>query len=137
MADDSALALQKAVVARLKSDAALTALISARVYDEPPQSVVFPYVRIGNIDVSPFRDSCTTADDLVMSIECHSRPTSGRVEATRMAAAVRQSLDQAALTITGFDLEWLDFLTQSVTRASDGKSYIAVVAFEVSVAPAP
>jgi hypothetical protein len=137
MADDSALVLQKTVVARLRADTALTALVAGRVYDEPPQDVAFPYVRIGNIDVSPYRDSCTTADELVMSIECHSRPTSGRVEATQIAAAVRQSLDQAALTLTGFTLEWLDFLTQSVTRAPDGRTYIAVVAFEVSIAPAP
>lgn len=137
MADDSALVLQKAVVARLKLNADIISLAGSRVYDEPPQNVTFPYVRIGNVDVSPYRDSCTTADELVMSIECHSRPNSGRVEATRIAAAVRQSLDQAAISLSGFDLEWIDFLTQSVTRAPDGKSYIAVVAFEVSVAPAP
>lgn len=137
MADDSALALQQAAVAQLKGDATLSALVAARIYDEPPQGVAFPYVRIGNVDVTPFRDSCTTADELRLSIECHSRPNAGRVEATRMAAAVRRSLDQAALTLSGFILEWIDFTTQAVTRAPDGKSYIAIVAFEVSVAPAP
>lgn len=137
MADDSALALQAAAVARLKASAEVTALVGARVYDEPPQHVTFPYVRIGNVLVTPFRDSCSTADELTLSIECHSRPDAGRVESTRMAAAVRLALDQAPLNISGFVLEWIDFTTQAVIRVGDGKSYIATVAFEVSVAPTP
>ncbi|SLN36573.1 hypothetical protein AQS8620_01301 [Aquimixticola soesokkakensis] len=134
MADDSALALQKALVSRLKSDAALSALVSGRVYDEPPQSVTFPYVRIGNIDLRALRFSCGVDDDITFSIECYSRPTSGRVEATRIAAAVRASLDDADLELTGFSLDWCDYLTQAVIRAADGQSYIATVAFEASVA---
>lgn len=137
MADDSALALQKVVIARLRADTDVSAIVAQRVYDEPPQNVGFPYVRIGNVDVSPFRDSCATSDLIALSVECHSRPASGRVEATRIAAAVRQSLDNAPLAPVGFVVEWVEFLTQSVTRAADGQSYIAVVAFEVSLAPAP
>ena len=38
MPDSYALALQKALVTALKADAGITALVGARVYDQPPQS---------------------------------------------------------------------------------------------------
>lgn len=134
MADDASLALQAAVVAWLKSDGNMSGIVSDRVYDEPPQNVVFPYVRVGNIDLSADRIGCFVDDDITFSIECHSRPVAGRVEATRMAAAVRKSLDDAGLVLPGFSVDWCDYLTQAVIRASDGKSYIATVAFEASIA---
>lgn len=137
MADDASLALQAALVQALKADSSVSGLVTSRVYDEPPQGLSFPFIRVGNIDARPYRDSCTVADEVTFSIECHSRPESGRVEAARMAAAVRAALDQAALTVVGHTLEWLDFTAQTVIRAADGKSYIATVAFEASLAKAP
>lgn len=150
MADDGSLALQSALLARLRADASLTALVSGRVYDEPPKDVAFPYVRLGAEVVGSERIGCFTDDDIAFSIECHTRPTSGRVEAgqpeivksgrveaKRLAAAVRASLDDADITLgSGKHLDWLEHLTTSYSRASDGASWIAVVAFEAAVADA-
>jgi len=137
MADGPALSLQAGLVAALKADSAVAALVGTRVYDEPPQGVTFPYIRIGNVDAEPFRDSCAKAWSIVFSIEGHSRPVSGRVEATRLAEAVVDALDEQEtdLTVTGFNLEWLYWLTQAVTRNADGESYTAVIAFEASLSP--
>jgi len=137
MADGPDLALQVAIVARLKAHASVTALVGQRVYDEPPQGVTFPYIRIGTFDLSPLRLSgdCTD-EDLVLSIECHSRPVAGRVEAGRMAHAVRMALDGASLSVAGYTFEWLDWTAQAVSRAPDGKSYIATVAFTAAMSAA-
>ena len=134
MADAPDIALQAALVSRLRADTDLAALVASRVYDQPPQKVAFPYVRIGDMDLSADRIGCFTDDDVTFSIECHSKPVAGRVEAKRIAFAVRQCLDDADLTLTGFSVDWCDYLTQSVTRGKDGKSYIAVVAFNASIA---
>jgi len=136
VADGPALALQAALVAALKADAGVSALVGARVYDEPPQNVVFPYIRIGSVDLRPLRMSCQTDEDFVFSIEGHSRPVAGRVEASRLAHAVRVALDGATLTVTGYTFEWCEWTTQAVTRAADGESYIATVAFEVALSAA-
>lgn len=133
MADGPALALQAALVARLKANAGVTDLVAARVYDQPPDAVVFPYIRIGTIDLRPLRMSDCTDEDIVLSIECHSRPVAGRVEAARIAHAVRLALDDAALSVTGYTLDWCQFMTQAVSRAADGKSYIATLAFEAAL----
>lgn len=135
MADGPALALQSAVIARLKVDAGVRALVGERVYDEPPQAVVFPYLRLGNVEVSPLRMDGYRDFTVTFSVEAHSRPASGRVEATRLAEAVATALDDTALAVAGFSTDWCWFLTQAVTRAGDGRTYLATVAFEASLAP--
>lgn len=133
MADGPALALQKAVIAALRADAAVSALVAGRVYDEPPQGVEAPYVRIGNVDVSPLRMDGSTDETVTFSIEGHSRPVAGRVEATRIAEAVRGALEGQDIVVPGFTTDWLHFITQAVSRDADGKSYVAVAAFEASL----
>jgi hypothetical protein len=135
MADGPALALQAALVARLRAHAGVTALVGARVYDEPPQGVAFPYVRIGTVDLTPLRMTTCSHEDLTFSIEAHSRPVSGRVEAARIAHAVRLALDAAPLAVTGYTLDWCDWITQAVSRAPDGRSYIATIAFTAALSP--
>lgn len=137
MAEGVAVILQAAVIARLKSSVGLVALVGQRVYDQPPQAVVLPYVRIGNLDVAADRIGCHVDDAIMFSIEVHSRPEKGgRIEALRIAAAVREALDNAPLALTGHSLDWLDFVTQTLSRAGDGKTYLAVLAFEAATAPA-
>lgn len=135
MADGYALALQKGVVAALKADAGVSALVGTRVYDEPPQGVTMPYIRLGNIEPRPLRTDCGAASEVVFGVEVHSRPVAGRVEATQIAEAVVAALDEqeSAVTVTGFDLVSLFWLTQTVGRADDGESYLAIIAFEALI----
>lgn len=136
MDDGPALALQQVIVATLRADPALAGLVSGRVYDEAPADVAFPYVRLGNVDPQADRIGCYTDDRIRFSIECYSRPPSGRVEAGRIGFSVRRALDGAQLDPAGYTLDWLDYLTQTTTRAPDGASYVATVAFEAAMAPA-
>lgn len=132
MADGPALALQKALIATLRSDAGLTALVGARVYDEPPERVQRPYARLGNLDLAPFRTAGKVAWSVTFSIEGHSRPKQGRVQAARIAQAAITALDQqhAGISVTGFRLAWVEFVTATTVRASDGKSYQSNAAFD-------
>lgn len=143
MADGPTLALRKAVIAGLLADAGVAALVGTRVYDEPPQGVSFPYVRFGAADQAALRMDCHTDDDVAFSVECHARPDAvaqtvhPRVQAERLGHAVRLALDQAALSVEGYTLDWLDYQTQAVSRAGDGRSYVAVVAFFAALAATP
>lgn len=130
MADGYALALQAALVSALKADAGVSALVSTRVYDQPPQNATRPYIRIGGIEPRPLRTDGKKAANLTFGIEAHSRPlTSGRVEATRCAEAITATLNEAALAVTGFDAVQVHWQTQTVDQDSDGQSYTAIVAF--------
>lgn len=129
MADGFALALQKGLRAALVANAGVSAIVSTRIFDEPPQNVVFPYLRFGDITPSAF-DTDTALGSLVdISIEANSRSASGRVEAVQIVEAVKEALHrkETMVTVTGFTLVELIFETYNATRDTDGRGYTAVI----------
>jgi len=138
VADGPAYALQVAVIARLRADTDLGAVVGPKIFDEPPPSQYadYPFVHLGRLDDEAVRIGCHTDDDILFTIECHTRPVAGRVEVLALAHAVRRALDDAPLTLSGHSLDWCDFLTQSVNQSRDGATWTAVLAFEASVAAA-
>ena len=132
MADGYALATQKGIRAALVANSDVTSLVSTRIYDEPPQDVVFPYLRFNTISPNAF-DTDTAEGALVdISLEAHSRSASGRVEATQIAEAVQAALhrQETSVTIAGYTLVELIFDAISVTRDGDGRGYTAVIALQ-------
>ena len=132
MADGYALATQKGIRAALVANSDVAGLVSTRIYDEPPQDVVFPYLRFNTIQPNAF-DTDTSEGALVdITLEAHSRSASGRVEATQIAEAVQSALHrhETSVTISGYTLVELIFETISVTRDSDGRGYTAVISLQ-------
>lgn len=129
MADGPALSLQAALVAALKADAGVAAIVGARVYDEPPQDVAFPYVRIGEILVRPFHTDGQEAFEITFGIEAFSRPVAGRVEAARLAYAVQAALHDQTLAITGYGNAWTFCETFTTARDGAGQGYSSIIAF--------
>tara|TARA_R110000744_G_scaffold90512_1_gene175718 strand:+ start:8282 stop:8794 length:513 start_codon:yes stop_codon:yes gene_type:complete len=99
MSDGYALALQKSLRTVLLADTDLAALISTRLYDEPPENVVFPYVRFGNITPDTSDTDGTENATVSFLIETYSR-TTGRVEASQIAEAVRAALHRNEAPVT-------------------------------------
>lgn len=132
MADGFALAIQKGLRTTLVANAGVTAIVSTRVYDEPPQAVTFPYLRFDQITANAFDTDSTVGSVVDITIEANSRSASGRVEAVQMVEAVRAALhrQEANVTVTGFTLVELIFQTYSVTRDPDGRGYTAVIALQ-------
>ena len=130
MADGPGTALQKALIDSLKASAEVSAIVGARIYDQPPQAVAFPYIRIGAIEPRPVRTTCGKAYIVTFGIEGYSRPKSGRVEATRIAEAIERALDDQELLVDGFSVTYVFFRTQTVARDADGKSYTSISAFD-------
>lgn len=132
MADGYALATQVGVLAALRANSGVTSLVSTRIYDEPPQDVVFPYLRFNTIQPNAF-DTDTAQGALVdISLEAHSRSASGRVEATQIAEAVQAALhrQEASVSIAGYTLVELIFEAISVTRDSEGRGFTAVISLQ-------
>jgi Protein of unknown function (DUF3168) len=130
MADGFALALQKGLRAALVANSGVTALVSTRVYDEPPQNVMFPFLRFGDITPNAFDTDNKVGAWVYITLEASSRSASGRVEAVQIVEAVNAALhrQEASVTVTGFTLVELIFQTHSVTREPDGRGYTAVIA---------
>lgn len=135
MADGFALAMQKGLRAALAANAGVSAIVSSRIYDEPPQNVVFPYLRMVDIDPTAFDTDTTEGAEISISVEAYSRSASGRVEAAQTAEAVRAALhrQETSVTVTGFTLVELIFQTFNVTRDADGRGYTAVIVFQATL----
>ena len=90
MADGYALAMQAAIVAALKADTDLSALVGARVYGRRvPDAAQRPYVWINNIVVRDVRSDCGKAALVTFGVEAVSQDVKAAdVEASRCAEAV-------------------------------------------------
>lgn len=129
MPDSYALALQAALGAALRADATVAGFVGARVYDEPPQGVQHPMIRVGAIEPRPLRSDGKAAAEVEFGIEVYSRPAAGRVECTQICEAVVAALDEQPLTVTGFQAVYVYWITQTVERESNGQDYTGVMAF--------
>ena len=85
------LEVQKAVVTALKVAPAVAALVGTRVYDQPPQSPTYPYIRIGDVQGEPWEGTNLAGWSGVMEIDCWSQKP-GKVEAQQIGNAAFNAL---------------------------------------------
>ncbi|MBN8527698.1 MAG: DUF3168 domain-containing protein [Caulobacterales bacterium] len=120
-------ALQKALIARLKADATMQALLGdpARIWDEPPTEPVWPHMTVGRSESRP-----TNADggavEHRLSLTCISR-FGGTEEARAVAAAARARLHEATLEADGVRTVNLRVTFTDVFRAPDLKRTYAII----------
>ena len=121
MSNSFALELQKGIRAALVANSGVTALVSTRVYDEPPQNVTYPFVRFGDIQPRSADTDGSTGAEVTFNVETYSQ-TTGRVEATQIAEAIRTALhrSEGSVTLAGFNLIELRCETYVVDREGRG-----------------
>lgn len=125
---DPTLALQAALVAALKADAGVSALVGARVYDRAPEAVAFPYLSLGPERTEPFDAQGTEGREIVWQVDVWSE-AAGRVEARQIMAAVAARLHEGALTVTGFAFVMGILLSQRTLAEPDGARTHGVMTF--------
>ena len=92
-------ALQAALIARLRGDDALDALVGGRIWDGEPSKRVFPYVAVTRVESRPVRADGGGTEQ-VLTLTGHSR-FEGLEEARAISAAIRAALYDADLTAEG------------------------------------
>lgn len=108
---DAILPLQTAIWVLLNGDTPLTDL--APIFDEVPQNLVFPYVRIGEFSTSEWRtmgdSTAGSRNGKEVAITIHIWSTDiGNEEALKIKNEIDRLLgDIITLTITGFDLNFI------------------------------
>ena len=140
---DPSLPVQAAVYAALPGSAAMAAAIGGapRVFDRVPQdetgriTAAFPYVAIGEDQVTSEADACHDASSIFVTVHVWSREV-GKVEAKTIMAAVCQALD-VKLTVAGFGVigHAVETGPQHLTDV-DGLTSHSVVTFRYRLAPA-
>lgn len=87
-------ALQKFVVATLKADAGVAALVEGRIYDRPPAAAEMPYISIGPSDELPSDANCMALIDASLQLDIWSASQGGAVEARKICSAVKAALHE-------------------------------------------
>lgn len=118
------LELQKAIFARLSSDAALGLLVGARIHDNPPGDVAHPYLVLGESETRDWPGGMEHR----LAFHCFTRG-GGRTGAKSILEAVRLGLHDAALALEGHTLVNLRFLDAQTRREPDGLTWRGTVRF--------
>ncbi len=118
-------ALQKALVATLKGDGALTALLDGRIWDGAPEGAACPHLLIGRCESRPVNADGGGVEQR-LTLTGVSR-FAGTEEAKAVAAAARARLHEATLEADGVRTVSLRVIFSDVFRAGDGRRTYAVV----------
>lgn len=139
MSEDASYEVQIAVVAALKGNAALTALIGDRVYDHVPRdpttkrvTAAFPYVSLGAEQDIPEFYGCIDASEIVLQIDAWSRDPGFR-EVKRIAGLVKKALHDAPITLADNALVYLAYDGRRIFRDPDGLTSQAAITFRIGV----
>lgn len=96
---DPSLQLQKAIVARLKADTGVMAIVQGRIYDKVPPSAVKPYVSFGPFQLLPEHGDCLDGGEAFVTLDGWSNGNNGTVEIKTLGTAVAKALDLAELIL--------------------------------------
>ena len=118
-------ALQAALIARLRGDDALDALVAGRIWDGEPAKRVFPYVTVSRVESRPVRADGGGVEQ-VLTLTGHSR-FEGLEETRAISAAIRAALHEADLTAEGVRLVNPRVTFADVFGSPEGRRSHAVV----------
>ena len=110
---DPSVSLHRAIIAGLKADAGMIAIVGDRVYEDPPATPVKPYVTTGPMDVVPevadeYEGSTTT-----FQVDGWAEGPGGN-SMRQLGRAIRTALHEVQLTLT--ENQRLVSLTVEMTR---------------------
>lgn len=112
-------ALQKAIVATLKANAGVTAILAGRVYDRVPSGAALPYAHIRAIQLVDDSADCIDGAEVFIDLDVWSNAV-GKVEAERGASAVRKALRHASLALDEpYALTEIDYRDTSIEDGGD------------------
>jgi hypothetical protein len=129
--------LQQAIYAALTTPAmSIFGFAIIPVYDGVPADAARPYVAIGDdslVDDGPKDEAAWLVN---AAIEIWDDNQRGRKNIKLIFSEVRSRLQDAALIITGFRVEWVKFQSLTTERTDDGLTWRGLMRFEIRVSEA-
>lgn len=129
---DPSLEVQKAIVAALK---AADVGVGERIYDDVPETRVFPYISLGECQVLPDKAGCIDGAELFLQVDAWSQDV-GFPEVKGIAKDTVAALDDQPMTIANYDVVLFEHQSTQYLRDPDGKTRHAAMTFRAVVHPA-
>jgi hypothetical protein len=124
---DPSLQLQKAIVAALKADAGVDAIIAGRIYDAVPGSAVKPYLSFGAFQLLPEHGDCLDGGEAFVTLDGWAAGPD-TVQVKSLGSAVAKALDRAPIVLTdGQRLVEMSVEQTQYMRDPDGITAHAVI----------
>jgi hypothetical protein len=124
--------VKDAIVTRLRSDAAVIALVAGRVFDRVEPTSAFPYVNIGPTDTVSDDAECIVGFELAQQIDCWSRSV-GFAQVQLVVDAVRAALHDYDLPLPTNALVFFEHRTTRIVRDPDGITSHGILGFEAVI----
>ncbi len=132
---DPSFELLKAVLDRLKTDAAVAALVAGRIYDRPADgNATFPYISLGPTDANTEEADDLDQMEITLQVDCWSVGTGeahSSAEVRKLSGAVRAALHNAEIVLAENALALISHRVTRTLRA--GALNHAPVTFTASV----
>jgi hypothetical protein len=128
---DVSLALQDAVVAALRTDESVSALVGPRVYDRVPSGAVRPYISIGPSQATQDDATCIEGMEVFQQVDVWSSQP-GYAECKTIAAAVKTALHRLEIEKSGVTFE-IEHRFTNTFRDADGLTSHSVLSFRALI----
>ncbi|MFN3856085.1 MAG: DUF3168 domain-containing protein [Phreatobacter sp.] len=132
----ASLALRRSLHQSLAGHAPLVAVLGGpHVYDEAPRGAAFPYVTLGDAEVSDWSTGSSSGQEHRLTLHVWSRQ-GGQAEAHIIAGEIIAALEDVPLDPAGHRLVNLRFATADIRREADGRTWHGLVRFRAVTEPA-
>ena len=121
-------ALQSTIYTALNNDSNLTSTLGASVFDDVPENTGYPYVQIGEDQVSDFSTKDETGSEVTIEMDVWSRYR-GSKEAKEIMDRIHTLLHDSSLTVSGTNLVNLRFEFSDLVRDPDGITRHGIMRF--------
>ena len=133
MPSDASWPLQEAVYTALTGASAIAALVSTRVYDEPPAAeATYPCITIGDDTVEEMGTKTPDISEHTITLHAWSR-YNGRKEAKQILDAIKATLHHNLLTVTGHTVVEAVFEFAETMLDPDGETVHGVARYRFIV----
>jgi len=131
MAADSTIEVQRAIVAAVRADPALGALIGDRIFARPRWDAVFPFISFSGMLGQPWDTDDGFGWELFLTLDSWSRTDAGPLEATEIMSALGDLLHDGHLTLATQNFVSMRLDGARLLLEPDGKTAHGVQRFRV------
>lgn len=139
---DPLLSARRAIMAALKANAAVTAIVpAARIYPQSaPASLTWPFIKMGSPSDVPITATCLDGSELVVAVHGFAKPRkqgnqvveTAEDHASRLAGAIRGALHKRRLDLDGGGYASIRFTNrQLLIDGAEADAYHCVVNLRV------
>ena len=130
----SAVELQRAVFQALAGDAALAALVGARIFDYAPAKVPFPYITFGHTSIYDWSTGTESGTEQLFTLHVWSK-AKGKGETLEIMELARARLDDTALGLDDHHLVNMRLEFAEARYSDDLLAYHGLLRFRAVTEP--